>query len=176
MVAKDSSIEEYSLTGADEEILFKGKYKLTGGVDVDIANNSVYWSSASGNIYQFNSDGNSLIHDRVGIPKNILVNWITRKLYWINDGNNEITYSDLDGSDKQILVKTNDRLLAIALEPRHNYIYWCSHNSKNGALIEKMELNGTNREVVISENLQRPTSMIIDYANENYIGLMLIER
>jgi len=164
MVATETSIEEFSIDGTDKKVLFKGNYKLTGGFDVDVTNNSVYWSSTSGNIYYFKSGGNFVIHNGVGIPRNILINWITRRLYWIN--NNELTCSDLDGKNFQILIKTKGRLLAIALNPHVNYIYWCSYDSQSGAVIEKMKLDGTNRKVIISENLRRPTSMSIDYAKE----------
>ena len=165
MVAKDTSMEEYFLNGGEEKVLFRGKYKLAGGFDVDIANDSVYWCSADGKIYRFNSDENSVINSEAGNPSHLLVNWLTRKLYWVND-NKKIEYSDLDGNNKHTLVESNHKLLAMALDPRSSYIYWCTDNDEpTGAVIERMKLNGTNREVIISGNLQRPTSIIVDYAS-----------
>ena len=143
------------------------QYRLIGGLDVDIATNIVYWSNGHGEIYAFNySDGsNTLIHNGLGLPKNVLVNWITRKLYWLDYKNGRIEYSDLDGNNRHVLINSTTRLLAMVLDPRTNDIYWSHfHHATGAAVIEKMKLDGANRHVIIS-GMKRPNSIIIDYAN-----------
>ena len=138
-----------------------------GGLDVDIATNVVYWSNGNGDIYAFNytDSSNTLIHYALGHPKDVLVNWITRKLYWLDYKYNTIEYSDLDGNNRQVLITSTTRLLAMALDPRVNYIYWIHYNrSIGGAVIEKMKLDRTNRRVIVSQ-IKRPNSIAIDYTN-----------
>ena len=166
LVAKRKSLEEHLLNGTNKNIFFTtSNSHLTGGFDVDHANGVIYWSNKAGEIYAFNyTDGsNTLVHDGLGAPEDLLVNWITRKLYWLDHKNHRIEYSDLDGNNRYVLINSTTRLLAMALDPRVNYIYW-GHRTRRGAVIEKMKLGGTNRHVIVS-GMKRLNSITIDYAN-----------
>jgi len=168
LVADRKSAEEYLLNGTIAQYLpVSSPYRLIGGLDVDIATNIIYWSTGHGEIYAFNySDGSStLIHNGLGLPKDVLVNWITRKLYWLDYKNHRIEYSDLDGNNRHVLISSTTRLLAMALDPRTNHIYWSHFHRVTGiAVIEKMKLDGANRHVIVS-GMKRPNSITIDYAN-----------
>jgi len=168
LVADQKSAEEYHLNGTNtQKLSVSSQYHLIGGLDVDIATNIVYWSTGHGEIYAFNYSNGSktLIHNGLGPPKDVLVNWITRKLYWLDYKNHRIEYSDLDGNNRHVLISSTTRLLAMVLDPKTNDIYWSHFNRTTGAaVIEKMKLDGTNKHVIVS-GMKRPNSITINYAN-----------
>ena len=143
------------------------------GFDVDVATCTLFWGTGRknrdvrlGKIYASNLiDGNSeILHSDLGYPRQIAVNWITRKLYWSDTVLKTIEYSDLDGANRQILLSNVKRVEAIAIDPRVNDIYWVSFQARKYA-IEKMKLDGTDRHVIVSSSLQAPNSLVIDFAS-----------
>ena len=114
-----------------------------------------------GKIYAVNlsNDSAGIVHNHLGYPLQIAVNWITQKLYWCDSTLSTIEYSDFDGGNRKTLLE-NTRIKTIALDPCANDIYWIS--KENNYIISKMKLDGINRHVIVSSNLEAPNSLVID--------------
>ena len=139
---------------------------------MDIATCTLFWSTGRknrdvrlGKIYASSLiDSNSgILHSGLGYPIEIAVNWITRKLYWSDTVLSTIEYSGLDGTNRQVLLSNVNRVEAIAVDPHVNDIYWVSFQAGKYA-IEKMKLDGTDRHIIVSNNLRAPNSLVIDFA------------
>ena len=68
----------------------------------------------------------TIIHDGLGYPLQVAVNWITKKLYWCDFTLSTIEYSDFNGSNRETLMKNVGDIQTIALDPCSDYIYWIS--------------------------------------------------
>ena len=136
------------------------------GIDVNIASCTLFYSVGSkntnhriGRIFAVNfTDGSNrtMIHDNLGNPVQIAVNWVTKRLYWCDSTLLTIEFSDFYGGNREILLR-NTKIQTIALDPCTDDIYWISEG-----FIYNMKLNGTNRQVIVN-NLQSPNSLVIDF-------------
>jgi len=143
------------------------------GFDVDVVSCTLFWSTGrknrnfrAGTIYASSITDSSraiILHNSLGYPEEIAVNWITRKLYWSDTLLATIEYSDLDGTNRQTLLSDIKRVGAITIDPRVNDIYWVSLQRRN-YVIEKMKLDGTDRRVIVASELQAPNSLVINFA------------
>ena len=142
-------------------------------VDVSIANCTLFYSVGNrsqstriGKIIAVNlSDtSNRTVHNGLGYPLQVAVNWITKKLYWCDNGKSPtIEYSDFYGYNRTTLLKNVGNIQTMALDPCGDYIYWISKKSQVIS-ISKMKLDETNRQVIIiSNNKQSPNSLVIDF-------------
>ena len=138
------------------------------GFDVDITTCTFFYSTGSkrhkGKIFAVNLINGSAgkIHRNLGYPLQVAVNWITQKLYWCDSTLSTIEYSDFDGDNRETLLE-NISIEAIALDPCANDIYWISKEDEDNYVISKMKLDGTNRHVIVSSNLEAPNSLVIDF-------------
>ena len=137
------------------------------GIDVNIADCTLFYSVGSrspnmciGKIFAVNlsdSSNRTIIHDHLGYPLQVAVNWITKKLYWCDGTLSTIEYSDFYGGNRNALLKNVTRIQTIALDPCVDAIYWISKG-----IIFKMKLDGTNKQVIVSSN-RSPNSLVIDF-------------
>ena len=105
---------------------------------------------------------NRTIHDGLGFPLQVAVNWITKRLYWCDFTLSTIEYSDFYGDNRKTLMKIVGDIQTIALDSCSDHIYWITTTEKSG-VISKMKLDRTNRHVIISNNNPSPNSLVIDF-------------
>ena len=133
-------------------------------MDFDIVTNMVYWCERDeGKIFRasINCDGKELIVSGLVNPEEVAVDWINRKLYWCDFGSDVIEYSNLDGTNRRLLVNLDlDKPRGLVIDPFFEHIYWTDWgvNPK----IEKMTLSGRHRRVIITDLLE-PNCLTIDY-------------
>ena len=119
-----------------------------------------------------NTSNHTTIHDGLGYPLQVAVNWITKKLYWCDSTLSTIEYSDFYGGNRKTLLENVTCIQTIALDPCSDYIYWINAESRDVCknnlvipgmklVISKMKLDGTNRTVIVSNN--SPNSLVIDF-------------
>lgn len=167
-IGNGTSIVKKRLTGDNKfswSTLVKTELRPLG-IDVSIANCTLFYSvgrananDCIGRIYAVsltNSSNHTMIHDELGYPLQIAVNWITKRLYWCDYTLSTIEYSDFYGGNRAILLN-NTKIRAIALDPCADDIHWIS-----ARVIFKMRLDGTNRSVIVSDNF-KPNSVVIDF-------------
>ena len=125
----------------------------------------VYWCEVNvGRIYRAGIDceGRELIISGLVHPEEVAVDWINRKLYWCDFGSDTIEYSNLDGTDRRLLLSIGvDQPRGLAIDPFSGYIYWTDWG--DAPKIEKMTLTGTNRQTIVNLNLGWPNILTIDY-------------
>ena len=138
------------------------------GIDVSIADCTLFYSVGSrnrnmsiGKIIAVNlsdTSNRTIIHDCLGYPLQVAVNWITKRLYWCDRAT--IEYSEFYGGNREKLQEDVASIQTIALDPCSDHIYWITEES---GVIFKMKLDGTNKHMIISKNNQSPNSLVIDF-------------
>ncbi|XP_071941661.1 low-density lipoprotein receptor-related protein 1-like isoform X2 [Antedon mediterranea] len=112
------------------------------------------------------SEAEVLLDQYVNNCEGIAVDWISRNLYWTDDGLDRISMSTLNGSYSKTLITTNlTHPRAIAVDPVAGYMYWTDWSEYDIELgmIERANLDGTNREVLVSgENILWPNGIALD--------------
>ena len=134
-------------------------------MDFDILTNMVYWCEVDeGRIYRasINCDGKELIVNGLVNPEEVAIDWINRKLYWCDFGRDVIEYSNLDGTNRGLLVNLNlDQPRGLVIDPIFGHIYWTDWGAD--PKIEKMTLSGRNRHVIVRLYLLWPNCLTIDF-------------
>ena len=140
--------------------------------DVDIAECTLFYSVGSknmnrrvGKIYGVSLSDHSTtkLLSSLVYPKQIAVNWVTRKIFWCDAVLSTIEYSDYNGSNRKTFVENANNVEAIALDHCNNDIYWISKG--NTFIISKIKLDGTGKQVIVSSNIRSPNSLVIDFAS-----------
>ena len=149
------------------EPLIKARFQPLG-IDVDIATCTLFYSVGSKNLnarigaihaVSLNDSSSRMIHNGLGNPLQVAVNWITKKLYWCDSTLSTIEYSDYNGSNRKVLSNVTG-VAAITLDPCADEIYWISKESTFS--ISKMKFDGTSKQVIVSSGMTAPNSLIID--------------
>ena len=139
------------------------------GIDVDIATCTLFYSLGNkninlrvGTIYAVSliNSNSRTIHSGLGYPLQVAVNWITKKLYWCDSTLSTIEYSDYSGGNRKSLLNNVNGLVALAIDPCADEIYWISKESTYS--ISKMKLDGTGKQVIVSSGMRAPNSLAID--------------
>ncbi|KAL4217440.1 Low-density lipoprotein receptor-related protein 2 [Mactra antiquata] len=93
----------------------------------------------------------------------IAIDWIARKLYWIDAKNVGLFVSELNGTNIKTLLSKSilRRPRALVVNPFSGYAYW-SDWSKD-AYIGSIGLDGSNPTMVITRKLGWPNALTIDY-------------
>ena len=153
-----------SLFGSNQRLSVLNVYNIFS-LDFDILTNMLYWCDGElGNIYRasIGGKGRELIFSGLSLPENIAVDWINRKLYWCDSSDDTIEYSNMDGSDRTVLVNTElDQPRGMAIDPSSGHIYWTDWGDV--PKIEKMKLDGTERQVIVNSSLGWPNGLTINY-------------
>ncbi|XP_074659791.1 low-density lipoprotein receptor-related protein 6-like [Tubulanus polymorphus] len=98
-------------------------------------------------------------------PDGLACDWIGNKLYWTDSETNRIEVSNFDGSYRKVLYWQNlDQPRAIALDPRHGYIYWTDWGEVPKIERAAMDGDNTHRAVIVNENIHWPNGLTLDYA------------
>ena len=140
------------------------------GFEINNADCTLFYSVGSrdanvhiGKIYKvnlININNSTTLHSELGYPVQIAVNWLTQKLYWCDSTLSTIEYSDFNGYNREILLENATKIQSIALDPCENVIYWISNGD-----IHRMKLDGTNRQLIVSNSSQSPNSLVIDFVS-----------
>lgn len=154
-------------------------------IDFDIKNNQMYFADVSAKtIYRSNfTDDNPakevvIRHDSHGL-EGIAVDWIGRKLYWLDRHSKNLDVSELDGTRRKTLRTAVSDPRAIVVHPGIGYLYFSSWHLQ--AYIGKLGMDGSNFSTVLNweDDIAWPNALTIDYftdriywadAHLDYIG------
>ena len=163
---------EKSIYNNDTELSWNTLIKARSqplGIDVDIATCTLFYSLGSKNLnarigtihaVSLVNSSSRMIHERLGNPLQVAVNWITKKLYWCDSTLLTIEYSDYNGDNCEVLLRNVTGVAAITLDPCADEIYWISKESTFS--IFKMKLDGTSKQVIVSSGITASNSLVID--------------
>ncbi|XP_077987906.1 low-density lipoprotein receptor-related protein 5-like [Glandiceps talaboti] len=93
-------------------------------------------------------------------PVAIDYDFVDNMIYWTDANKREVYRARLDGSEKETLAGGVQVPDGLALDLINHHVYWT--DAGNPGKIERANLNGTEREVVIGENLEKPRAIIVD--------------
>ena len=158
-------IQRANLDGTNVETLLSGLIKTPDYITLDLTERKMYWSMAgyagdtnASKIQRANLDGTN-VEDVIpslqfGLPGGVALAVGDGKIYWTNWGTPEgIQCANLDGSNAQTLVNTDDSPWDIALDAAGGKVYWTlGPISVDGqGKIQRANLDGTNVETLVWE-------------------------
>ncbi|XP_059057986.1 low-density lipoprotein receptor-related protein 2 [Achroia grisella] len=154
-------------------------------VDFDVKEQKMYFADVSAKtIYRSDySDPNPtkevvIRHDSHAL-EGIAIDWIGRKLYWLDRHSKNLDVAELDGTRRKTLKTGIADPRAIVVHPGTGYLYFTSWHLQ--AYIGKMGMDGTNFTVILNweQDIAWPNALTIDYftdriywadAHLDYIG------
>ncbi|XP_052813290.1 low-density lipoprotein receptor-related protein 2-like isoform X2 [Mya arenaria] len=95
--------------------------------------------------------------------KGIAVDWITRKLYWIDSRRIAVLVSNLNGTHTKTLLKKTfvEKPIALAVNPFTGYVYWSDWTQES--YIGRMAMDGGSPIKLITNKLGLPNALTLDY-------------
>ncbi|XP_078070436.1 very low-density lipoprotein receptor isoform X2 [Mustelus asterias] len=139
----------------------------TVALDADIAAQIIFWADLgqraifSTSVDPRSSDNHSRIVGDVRIPVGIAVDWIYKNIYWTDLGFKTLSVATFDGTKKKILFDTDLREPAsVAVDPLTGFVYWSDWGEP--AKIEKAGMNGVDRQLLVTRNIQWPNGITLD--------------
>lgn len=163
-------IRRVNLDGTGYNYVVQGLTNVVG-VDFDIKTKTIYWSDiALKKIQRVHIDlglqpGNieDFVVENVGIPEDLAVDWMRRKLFWTDASFKVIEVIHLNGTQRQVLISTgHDKPRAIALDPLNDKLYWTDWGSEPTIFRAKMS-DGSQKEVLVNSGIVWPNGIALDY-------------
>ena len=150
-----------NLDGSNIEILVSRGLDDPHGIALDVANGKMYWTDDSADrIQRANLDGSNIEtllrrtkidfwgnRTGYGDPYGIALDVAGGKMYWADEGANEILRANLDGSNIEILVSRGlDDPHGIALDITGGKMYWTDDSADR---VQRANLDGSNVETLL---------------------------
>ncbi|XP_037511191.1 low-density lipoprotein receptor-related protein 1 [Rhipicephalus sanguineus] len=148
-------------------------------LDYDAKTRTVYYSDAQQFVIERQGlDGSKReVFTSKGLNncEGLAVDWAGRNLYWTDEGHLGIWVARLDNSTlrRQLVSLNMSHPRAIVVDPKRGYMYWSDWSTepyppgdgRDGGKIERTYMDGSHREVFVSQDLHWPNGLSIDYAN-----------
>ncbi|CDW53518.1 Low-density lipoprotein receptor-related protein [Trichuris trichiura] len=152
----------------EAERLVGGKFIY--GVDFDYESKKVFWVEREANqIYDgtLNDEGILINHRKLPIhnliqPRNVAVDWITKKLYLVESKSKRIDVCDFNGKYRTVILM-DDMVLPVdvALDPLRGIMFFTNEKK-----LERCGMDGDNRVVLVSNHTFQITSVVVDLIGE----------
>ncbi|XP_078048816.1 putative vitellogenin receptor yl [Augochlora pura] len=154
----------------DSNVQYPLKQNLENAAAVSLDADCVYWSDIkNGNEAIFRSfedelESEVVVTSGLNRPEAIAVDWVTGNLYFTDSHRMHIGACNSNGTYCTVVIEgTSDKPRGLALLPQSGMMYWTEWSINSRILMASMD--GTNRSVLISENLACPNSLAIDDVN-----------
>ncbi|KAK0410862.1 hypothetical protein QR680_005366 [Steinernema hermaphroditum] len=144
-------------------------------IEVDCQGDRIYWSDASGHSLRSSSmNGTNLqsyLADVLKFPEGVAIDWASRNIYYSDSVKDVIGVASLDGKMHKTLLSeglVNPRDLTIDLDDRR--LYYADWNRER-PIIGRMDLDGSNNEVFLEEDIQLPNGIVIVHSRHELCWL-----
>ena len=133
----------------------------------------VFWSDVSrhglykDSLLQIQSDVNPyhlispMIHDVYMRPVSIAVDWVSDKLYWADDLNGRIEVSELDGTNRRVLISGLVKPTSLAIDPEWGYLFILVCDPFEPKIL-RSNMDGSNVIILHNSTLMFPSSLTVD--------------
>ncbi|XP_033629412.1 low-density lipoprotein receptor-related protein 2-like isoform X2 [Asterias rubens] len=174
-------IRELSVDGTQYDLLKEGLIQCIA-LDFDIVEDRLYFLDVGTDqimrMFINGSDAEVIVPYQVSSGQGLAVDWVGRKLYWLEGSKDIMEVSELDGSSRKT-INWQDMVYprAVTVDPRNGYVYWTDWGLSS--YIGRMGMDGNNPQRIITEKLIWPNGLTICYAANkifwidahlNYIG------
>ncbi|KAM3936795.1 low-density lipoprotein receptor-related protein 2-like [Leptodactylus fuscus] len=169
LVAIQFDILLYNLRTSDEEVvIYTDKNSMVFSVDYDLMEQKIFWMDLNAESIKWVTIGTKAKGTLVkGVKSDcIAVDWVGRNLYWTDGITGQILATALNESWKGspeycvILDKDIEQPRSLVLQPLSGLMYWCEIGVQ--PQIERAGMDGSDRRVLISEQLGWPTGLALD--------------
>ncbi|XP_077935755.1 nidogen-1-like isoform X2 [Gasterosteus aculeatus] len=99
-------------------------------------------------------------------PEGLAIDHVARLLFWTDSARDTVEVSQLDGGRRRVLHDTdliNPR--AIVTNPAYGRLYWSDWN-RDGPKIEMSNMDGTDRSVLVKDDLGLPNGLTFDHEGQ----------
>lgn len=168
LFANDFDIREVSLSGDDYRPILSIWSSIVA-LGVDTQDQMIYWADSYNKTISRApisqpKKAEVILDKNIKFPQGLDVDWIGRKIYWTDLALKTISVSNLDGSNRKILVRggPNEEFRGIAVHPERRYIFWTNWVQSHSK-IERANLDGTNRRTIVHHGIVWVSGLAIDY-------------
>lgn len=157
-------------------------------LDFDIKNEMVYFADVSAKtIYRSSISGGEkeavIKHESHGL-EGIALDWIGRKLYWLDRHSKSLQVSELNGTSRRTLKSGIQDPRAVVVHPRRGVVFytswhlqvwfwlflvgWFFNRVNLQAYIGRLNLDGTNFTMILTwmDSIAWPNALTLDYIND----------
>ncbi|XP_072468338.1 low-density lipoprotein receptor-related protein 2 isoform X1 [Notamacropus eugenii] len=146
-------------------------------LDFDRVEKRLYWIDLERQVIERmflnGTNKETVINSNLPAGEGLAVDWVARKLYWLDAYLNCLFVANLDGRFRRKLaehcVDSNNTFCfqyprGIVLHPKYGQVYWTDWADR--PYIGRVGMDGTNKTVIISTKLSWPNGITIDYTND----------
>ena len=132
------------------------------------ASQYIFWIDGRG-INRMKMDGTDkkLILNDLLSPQKLSVDWVSERIYWTDDKNEVIESADFHGKFRYVLIAADgiEKPHAIVINPLDGIVFW-SDIHETSPKIERAGLDGSNRMVIVQQDLKSPLGLTLDLAKQ----------
>ncbi|XP_076114053.1 low-density lipoprotein receptor-related protein 4-like [Mytilus galloprovincialis] len=149
-----------------------GEIRNAIAIGVDRVAGKLYWTDTILDvIMKANLDGSQVeqfIKHGLDTPDGLAVDEIGRKIYWTDTGLNRIEVADLVTGMRKVLIWDNlDKPRDLTLYYEKGYMYWTDWGKL--PKIQRADMDGSNRTVLVDKNLGWPNGIVIDKQSQRIV-------
>lgn len=98
-------------------------------------------------------------------PRGLAIDWVSKRIYWVDAGSDTIKVSTLEGRSIVTLVNKNlDQPHDIVVDPQSGLMFWTDWGAEPSIQVARMD--GTDRRALVKAGVQWPTGLCIDYGSQ----------
>ncbi|ETE65023.1 Low-density lipoprotein receptor-related protein 4, partial [Ophiophagus hannah] len=169
LVAVQFDLLVFGLRTMKEDVILRVDHDIIiFSIDYDFVSQTVFWMNLNAESIKWidmkTKEKGTLIK---GIKSDsIAVDWLGRNLYWTDGTSGQILATWLNVTWKgnpvyTVVLEDLEQPRSLALHPLDGFIYWCEIGVESK--IKKAGMDGSNKEVLIDDEIGWPTSIAIDF-------------
>ncbi|XP_068993611.1 low-density lipoprotein receptor-related protein 4 isoform X1 [Neodiprion pinetum] len=168
LFANRVDIRQVSLSNSKYTAILKGLHNAIA-LDFHYKRSTVYWSDLSMDVirkaYVNGTGAEDVIRWGLESPTGVAVDWIHNLLFWTDSGTRRVEVITLDTTMRHVLISSDlDKPRAIVVHPNYGYVYWTDWGPN--PKIERADMDGSGRVVLVTESISWPNGLAIDYTSD----------